>query len=435
MQKELTRRQLAQYKKAEEAEKREAAMFSKPIQGIGPVSTLQMTTRSMVRNPEMPEMQTTRFRGSTVNMANMNMNQTATPQHNSMESINLNSPRQNFNLGGSFRNLAAGEQMPLNNLGRRALATGSSSSSTNSLFQRGSNRNLARNDAGSGSSNTMFDARQQRLRTVDPIELERRLQTLTRDRPITQSTPNISDDQQVRFRGAAFRKALDRVQLLGRGHAMPRGDYMALAEAGGMRYPNVRQAFTAAIKKHKRKLIIGGAVAGGLAILGGSIYSAVKDTEKHKQKLEDYLPNTQKEKETAFEKNFEALKKRIVKGNEEIKAKAMQYDKPTGVFEKMHNGTASSGDYMGGGGGGGSSSGGGYGNYQKAYQLANRALGGKKKYRKKRRAKKPSAGKKGARKTRSGRVTKRRRSSKRINKRAGKAKRYSKKRRSKKKAF
>ena len=208
---------------------------------------------------------------------------------------------------------------------------------------------------------------------------------------------------------------------------MARGDYMALAEAGGMRYPNVRQAFTAAIKKHKRKLIIGGAVAGGLAILEGSIYSVVKDAEKHKQKLEDYLPNTQKEKEkeTAFEKNFEVLKKKIVKVKEEIKAKAMQYDKPTGVFEKMHNGTASSGDYMGGGGG--SSSGGGYGNYQKAYQLANRALGGKKKYRKKRRAKKPSVGKKGARKTRSGKVTKRRRSSKHINKQAGKAKRYSKK--------
>src|ERR1700722_18326865 len=150
-------------------------MFSKPIQGVGPASTLQMTTRSMARNPQMPEMQTTRFRGSAVNM-----NQTGTSQHNSMESINLNSPpRQNFNLGGSFRNLAAGEQIPLNNLGRRALATGSSSSSTNSLFQRGSNRSLARNDAGSGSSNTLFDARQQRLKTVDPVKLARRLQTLT----------------------------------------------------------------------------------------------------------------------------------------------------------------------------------------------------------------------------------------------------------------
>ena len=50
----------------------------------------------------------------------------------------------------------------------------------------------------------------------------------------------------------------------------------------------------------------------------------------------------------------------------------MQYDKPIGVFEKMLNGTASSGDHMGGGGG--SSSGGGYGNYQKAYQMANRVL-------------------------------------------------------------
>jgi hypothetical protein len=158
----------------------------------------------------------------------------------------------------------------------------------------------------------------------------------------------------------------------------------------------------------------------------------VKDAEKHKQKLEDYLPNAQKERETAFEENFQTLKKKITKAKEEIKAKAMQYDKPTGVFEKMHNGTASSGDHMGGGGGGGSSSGGGYGNYQKAYQMANRVLGGKKKYRKKRRSKKSPAGKKRARKTRSGKVTKRRKSSKHINKRAGKAKRHSKKRRSKK---
>src|SRR3984957_11157097 len=152
-------------------------MFSKPIQGIGPVSTLQMTTRSMARNPQMPEMQTTRFRTTRFRGSAVNMNQTGTSQHNSMESINLNlPPRQNFNLGGSFRNLAAGEEFPLNNLGRRALAPGSTSSNTNSLFQRGSNRSLVRNDAGSGSSNTLFDARQQRLRTVDPVELERRLQ-------------------------------------------------------------------------------------------------------------------------------------------------------------------------------------------------------------------------------------------------------------------
>ena len=87
---------------------------------------------------------------------------------------------------------------------------------------------------------------------------------------------------------------------------MPRDDYMALAQAGGMRYPNVRQAFTDAIKKHKRKLIIGGAIVGGLAITGGSIYSVVKDAEKRKQKLEDYLPNAQKERETAFEENYQS---------------------------------------------------------------------------------------------------------------------------------
>jgi hypothetical protein len=303
----------------------------------------------------------------------------------------------------------------------------------NSLFQGGSSRRLIPNDGGSGSSNTLFDTRQQRFRRVDNAELERRLHTLNHDMPdITHSTPTVSGDQQVRFRGAAFRRALDRVQLLEPGHGMPRDDYMALAQAGGMRYPNVRQAFTDSIKKHKRKLIIGGAVAGGLSILGGSTYSLVKSLqngEKHKRKLED-------EREAAFEENFPTLKKRIAKTNEEIKAKAMQYGKPTGVFEKMHNGTASSSDYMdgGGGGGGGSSSGGGYGNYQKAYQMAKGALGGKK-YRKKRRAKKSPAGKKGARKTRSGKVTKRRKPSKHINKRVGKAERRSKKRRSQKKAF
>ena len=132
---------------------------------------------------------------------------------------------------------------------------------------------------------------------MDIAELKRRFHALAHDMPdigMPQSTPNISGDQQVRFRGAAFRRALDRVQLLGQGRAMPRDDYMALAQAGGMRYPNVRQAFTDAIKKHKRKLIIGGGVAGGLAILAPSIYSLVKDAEKHKQKLEDYLPNAQK---------------------------------------------------------------------------------------------------------------------------------------------
>ena len=79
LQKELGRRQLAQYKKAEEVEEQEANMFSKPVQPIGPISTLQMTTRSMARQQQMPDMQTTRFGGSSINMANLNLNQKATP--------------------------------------------------------------------------------------------------------------------------------------------------------------------------------------------------------------------------------------------------------------------------------------------------------------------------------------------------------------------
>ena len=88
LQKELSRRQLAQYKKAEEAELREAYMYSKPVQGIGPISTLQMTTRSMVRQQQMPNMQTTRFGGSSVNMENLNLNQTTTPFRGSFENVN-----------------------------------------------------------------------------------------------------------------------------------------------------------------------------------------------------------------------------------------------------------------------------------------------------------------------------------------------------------
>src|SRR5271156_2899546 len=42
LQKELGRRQLAQYIKAEEAEQIEANMFSRPMNPIGPISTLQL---------------------------------------------------------------------------------------------------------------------------------------------------------------------------------------------------------------------------------------------------------------------------------------------------------------------------------------------------------------------------------------------------------
>ena len=113
LQKELGRRQLAQYKKTEEEEEREAYMYSKPVQSIGPISTLQMTTRSMARQQQMPNMQTTRFGSSGVNMANLNLNQSPTPSRGgSYENISLSSPRNSISLGGSFESLA-GEQFPL----------------------------------------------------------------------------------------------------------------------------------------------------------------------------------------------------------------------------------------------------------------------------------------------------------------------------------
>ena len=53
-----------------------------------------------------------------------------------------------------------------------------------------------------------------------------------------------------------------------------------------MEYPNIGRAFKLAILKHKRKLIIGGAVIGAAALLGGSIYGGLYN-HLELQKLKD----------------------------------------------------------------------------------------------------------------------------------------------------
>ena len=99
----------------------------------------------------------------------------------------------------------------------------------------------------------------------------------------------------------------------------------------------------------------------------------------------------------------------------------MQYDKPLGVFEKRFNWATIFGQSTGGAGDG--SSGGGYGNYQKAFDAASKAL--TKTVRKRRRPRKTTSGKTVPRKTKQGKVAKRRSAKKHINKRSKKSKRHS----------
>jgi len=379
LQKELGRRQLAQYKKAEEAEQIEANMFSRPMNPIGPISTLQMTTRSMARQQATPALQ--RF-GGNVNMANLNDIE-LTPR-GSFDNISLGSPRNSISLGGSSRNLAG--PFPLQQINRRTqlmTGTGSSSGSSQSLYRR----------------NAAVDA-------AAEAELTRRLDALHTNQNMSRSVPNIAGNQQVRLRRAAFNAATGQVTL--EQGSLPRGEYMRLANRGGMRYPNIREAFGRALRKHKRKLLIGGAVVGGAALLGGSIYGTIKDyreLEEKRLKFENHFANQANKKEVETKQITKDIKK-------DIKSEPdMQYDKPIGVFEKMAN-AAASGEHSGGGGGGGASSGGGYGNYQKAFQMAAKAFG--KSNRRRRRSKKAGGAK--TRKTRNGKVTKRRRSRKHINK-------------------
>ena len=214
---------------------------------------------------------------------------------------------------------------------------------------------------------------------------------------------------------------------------MPRDEFLCYANRGRMEYPNMMQTVSRAIRKHKRKhLPIGGvAIAATAGILGGTIYGGLYNQPDYKnQKLEQFLPSEPIKKEIAAHQINKEIKKEIVAHQvkkdiaahqiktEQIKQE-MQYDKPLGVFEKMSNGTVSGGDY----GGGGGSSGGGYGNYQKAFDAASKAL--TKTVRKRRRPRKTTSGKTVPRKTKKGKVAKRRSAKKHINKRSKKSKRHS----------
>ena len=105
LQKELSKKQLAQFKKSEQLEQVEASMFSRPTQPIGPISTLQMTTRSMSRQQLAPITTQPRFSGSRISMANMNMNEQATPFPGTFHNVDLSSPRNSVSLGGSYESL------------------------------------------------------------------------------------------------------------------------------------------------------------------------------------------------------------------------------------------------------------------------------------------------------------------------------------------
>ena len=261
----------------------------------------------------------------------------------------------------------------------------------------------------SGSSNGLFTTAS--MGGVIPRELGARLQSITQ-----RSTPNLyrAGDQEVRFRGRAeYNRLRDSVRLIEAGTP---DMYMHYRNDGGQ-FPSIRRAFTNAIRKHKRKLLIGGAVIGGAALLAGSIYGAV-NTDLNYQRCHDHFlakEPTETKKVTLHKDVQKAVKK---------ETQAMQYEKPVGVFEKMSNNALSSNDYGGGGvgGGGGGSSGGGYGSFQQALQVRARRA-------RKRRSKKSTAGKK----TRRGKVTKRKsskrrkKSAKHINKRAKKGRRQSKK--------
>ena len=186
---------------------------------------------------------------------------------------------------------------------------------------------------------------------------------------------------------------------------MPRAEFLRYANRGGMEYPNVMRTFGRAIRKHKRKLLKGGAVIGATAkILAGSIYGARALT--HKQR--DFAAKEIK-KDAKTEKE-------------------MQYDQPMGVFEKISNTAVSDGSYgdaasAGVGGGGGGSSG-GFGAYQKT--LLHAAANHLQKASRKRRTKKTSTQK--TRKSKAGKVTKRkhRKTPRHINKRIKKRRTYRK---------
>ena len=121
LQKELSKRKLAQYITAEN-EEAPSNMFNK---SQNPVS-IPMITRSMMRQTQM---QPNPVGGSVTNMGYVNRGA-------SLESINMSSPR-NISLGGSYESLT-GQQMEMMNRNRMTTITPSSSGSSNSLFSAAS---------------------------------------------------------------------------------------------------------------------------------------------------------------------------------------------------------------------------------------------------------------------------------------------------------
>ena len=238
LQKELVKRQLAQYKKSEEAEEREQRnMLSRPGQGLGPVSRTNMMTRSMSRSANMPDIVNPRH--GQINMGNLNMEHLNTPPffRNNFEDVNLrsggasseylnmlHSPRNSISLGGSFSSFA-GESFPLARLIPPRLHTGNTTSSSSS---NGSNilYNSAAAHAGRPMGGISAAALNQRL---DAIEAAQR--------------NVVAGDQQIRFRNvggghlnaaALPRRAASSPNLSQRHAGMPRPQFLRLSSLGGM---------------------------------------------------------------------------------------------------------------------------------------------------------------------------------------------------------
>ena len=265
LQKELSRRQLAQYKKQEEAEAREKEMLSRPAFPIGPTNVHSMMTRVMFRQKENIPMQ--------------NLNRIPTPINGSMENVSLSIPRNNnFSLGGSTRgslngscdgslnNLAhepvpfnrmggtpaSGENLSLNSPSISRIAPGSSfRGTTYNNLSSGEEISLhsMRGGNGSGSSNTLFEnsmygLNRSRNRGVDPAQLTRRLEPFAGDLDITHSTPNLSGgqvyyragDQEITFRGPQTRRLQESPPI-----EIPHGGYMPLV---GGRLPTIRDIYS-----------------------------------------------------------------------------------------------------------------------------------------------------------------------------------------------
>src|SRR3981189_946360 len=91
---------------------------------------------------------------------------------------------------------------------------------------------------------------------------------------------------------------------------MPRDEFLHYANRGKMENPNMMKTVSRAIRKHKRKLLIGGvAIATTAGILSGSIYGGLHNQPEYKNpKLEQFLPSESIKKEIVAQQ----IKKEIV---------------------------------------------------------------------------------------------------------------------------